>query len=166
MFVMKLCFPAQNKCALPWPPRGFGPSLALISYSLRLDQVEFHFIYLPKILIRFGLIKCCSGLGGITHNPHRFHLDTFLDPAYAAVWKSCKRKENTEGGREKWGWNICTVFYQRGIDDLPKDFLIDVVELEETLLLTCGYGQWWEGWETVREGIKRVKFIQEWMEEM
>lgn len=40
------------------------------------------------------------------------------------------------------------------MDDLPEDFLIDVVGLEETLLLTYGCGQEWEGWETVKEGIR------------
>lgn len=47
--------------------------------------------------------------------------------------------KNTEGEKED---EASVLFFIRtGIDDLPEDFLIDVVELEETLLLTHGCGQ-------------------------
>lgn len=55
------------------------------------------------------------------------------------VRKLCKNNQRGRGRGER-GRSICTVLYQTDIDDLPEDFLIDVVELQETLLLTCGCG--------------------------
>lgn len=141
------CDRASGSQTKPWaapprPPDGSRSGLALIWFLLPQGwsgQVSFY-LSSPDFN-QVGLIKRCSGC-------RRSNTRSTSDPAAPesctqqepGVWESCKNNQRGKR-RAARGWSICTVLYQADTDDLPEDFLTDVVELEKTLLWTYGCGQ-------------------------
>lgn len=88
---------------------------------------SFILFIFPRFQSGSGSLNAAAVAGGITHSPRQFQQGQAI-----FFGSESHIKTITEGGREERGRSICTVLYQTDVDDLPEDFLIDVVELDET----------------------------------